>query len=59
VRRLAAAFLPSSTPTTLFVVPANSTLLVVTPTLTAGPQQITITNADCESVSIDAALIAN
>jgi hypothetical protein len=36
-----------------------STLLVVTPALTAGPQQITITNPDGESVSLDAARIAN
>jgi hypothetical protein len=36
-----------------------STLLVVTPALTAGPQQIIITNPDGESISLDAALIAN
>jgi hypothetical protein len=117
VRRLAAAFLPSSTRTTLFVVPEAragnisltsipasaelqqlpgrvpvpcgasltvrgsgfqsatvvslngksatvtfkdaSTLLVVTPALTSGPQQITITHPDGESVSLDAPLIAN
>jgi hypothetical protein len=36
-----------------------NTLLAVTPILTAGPQQIIITNPDGESVSLDAALTAN
>jgi hypothetical protein len=36
-----------------------NTLLVTTPSLTAGPQQIIITNPDGESVSLDAAFIAN
>jgi hypothetical protein len=36
-----------------------STLIVVTPSLTPGPQQITITNPDGETVSLDAALTAN
>jgi hypothetical protein len=36
-----------------------STLLVVSPTLTPGSQQITITNPDGETVSLDAAFIAN
>jgi DNA-binding beta-propeller fold protein YncE len=36
-----------------------STLLVVTPTLTLGSQQLTITNPDGEVVSLDAAFIAN
>jgi hypothetical protein len=36
-----------------------STLLVVTPTLTTGSQQLTITNPDGETVSLDAAFIAN
>ena len=37
----------------------SNTLLVVTPALTAGPQQITLTNPDGETVSLDAAFIAN
>jgi len=36
-----------------------NTLLVTTPSLTPGPQQIVITNPDGESVSLDAALTAN
>jgi hypothetical protein len=36
-----------------------STLLVVTPSLAPGSQRITITNPDGETVSLDAALIAN
>ena len=36
-----------------------NTLLVTTPSVTAGPQQIVITNPDGESVSLDAAFIAN
>jgi len=36
-----------------------STLLVLTPSLTPGSQQITITNPDAETVSLDAAFIAN
>jgi hypothetical protein len=36
-----------------------STLLFVTPALTPGAQQITLTNPDGETVSLDAALIAN
>jgi len=36
-----------------------NTLLTTTPSLTAGPQQIVITNPDGESVSLDAALTAN
>jgi hypothetical protein len=36
-----------------------NTLLVVTPTVTPGPQQILITNPDGETVSLDAAFIAN
>jgi hypothetical protein len=36
-----------------------NTLLVVTPSLTPGPQQITITNPDGETVSLDAAFTAN
>jgi IPT/TIG domain len=36
-----------------------NTLLAVTPNLTPGPQQILITNPDGESVSLDAAFIAN
>ena len=35
------------------------TLLVVTPSLTPGFQRITITNPDGETVSLDAAFIAN
>ncbi|HEV1993107.1 MAG TPA: IPT/TIG domain-containing protein, partial [Candidatus Acidoferrum sp.] len=35
------------------------TLLVVTPSLTPGSQQITITNPDGEAISLDAAFIAN
>jgi hypothetical protein len=37
----------------------SNTLLVVTPALIPGPQQITLTNPDGETVSLDAALIAN
>jgi IPT/TIG domain-containing protein len=37
----------------------SNTLLVVTPALAPGPQQITLTNPDGETVSLDAALIAN
>jgi len=37
----------------------SNTLLVVTPALTPGPQQIPLTNPDGETVSLDAALIAN
>jgi hypothetical protein len=36
-----------------------TTLLIVTPTLTPGPQQLTLTNPDGETISLDAALIAN
>lgn len=36
-----------------------NTLTVTVPALTRGPQQITITNPDGESVSLDAAIIAN
>jgi hypothetical protein len=36
-----------------------NTLSFVTPVLTPGPQQLTLTNPDGESVSLDAALIAN
>ena len=36
-----------------------NTLLVTTPSLSPGPQQITFTNPDGESVSLDAAFIAN
>jgi hypothetical protein len=36
-----------------------NTLLPVTPSLTPGSQQITITNPDGESVSLDAAFTAN
>jgi len=36
-----------------------NTLLVTTPSLTAGPQQIVVANPDGESVSLDAAFIAN
>ena len=36
-----------------------STLLVVTPSLTPGSQQIAITNPDGETVSLDAAFLAN
>jgi DNA-binding beta-propeller fold protein YncE len=36
-----------------------NTLLVATPILTSSPQQITITNPDGESVSLDAAFTAN
>jgi hypothetical protein len=36
-----------------------STLIVVTPSLTPGPQQITTTNPDGETVSLDADLTAN
>jgi hypothetical protein len=36
-----------------------STLLVITPRLTPGSQQIAITNPDGETVSLDAAFIAN
>lgn len=36
-----------------------NTLSVMVPTLAAGPQQITITNPDGESVSLDAAITAN
>ncbi len=35
------------------------TLLVVTPSLTPGSQQLTITNPDGEAISLDAAFIAN
>ncbi len=37
----------------------SNTLLAVTPALTPGPQQITLTNLDGETISLDAALIAN
>jgi IPT/TIG domain len=37
----------------------SNTLLVVTPVLSSGPQQITLTNPDGECVSLDAALFAN
>jgi DNA-binding beta-propeller fold protein YncE len=37
----------------------SNTLLVVTPALTPGPQQITLTNPDGETASLDAAVIAN
>jgi len=37
----------------------SNTLLVVTPALTPGPQQITLTNPDGETISLDAALFAN
>jgi hypothetical protein len=37
----------------------SNTLLVVTPALTPGPQQITLTTPDGETVSLDAALTAN
>jgi len=36
-----------------------NTLLVTTPVLTPGPQQITFTNPDGETVSLDAAITAN
>ena len=36
-----------------------NTLLVVTPSLTPGSQQIAISNPDGETVSLDAAFIAN
>jgi hypothetical protein len=36
-----------------------NTLLVVTPSLTPGSQQIAITNPDGETVSLDAAFVAN
>ena len=36
-----------------------NTLSVTVPALTAGPQRITITNPDGESVSLDAAITAN
>jgi len=36
-----------------------NTLLVVTPALTPGPQQIIIANPDGESVSLDDAFTAN
>ncbi len=36
-----------------------NTLTVVAPSLTAGPQRLTITNPDGESISLDAAYIAN
>ena len=36
-----------------------NTLTVVTPALTTGPQRLTITNPDGETVSLDAAYIAN
>jgi IPT/TIG domain len=36
-----------------------NTLSVVTPTLTAGPQQIVITNPDGQTISLDAAISAN
>ncbi len=37
----------------------SNTLLVVTPALAPGPQQITLTNPDGETASLDAAVIAN
>ena len=37
----------------------SNTLSVGTPSLTPGPQQITISNPDGESISLDAALTAN
>jgi hypothetical protein len=36
-----------------------NTLTVVTPAVTAGPQRVTITNPDGETVSLDAAYTAN
>jgi hypothetical protein len=36
-----------------------NTLSVVTPSLTSGPQRITVTNPDGETISLDAALTAN
>jgi hypothetical protein len=37
----------------------SNTLSAVTPSLTPGPQQVTITNPDGETVSLDAAFTAN
>jgi hypothetical protein len=37
----------------------TNTLSLVTPPLTPGPQQLTLTNPDGESISLDAALTAN
>jgi hypothetical protein len=37
----------------------TNTLTVVTPSLTPGPQRVTVTNSDGETVSLDAALTAN
>lgn len=37
----------------------SNTLLLVTPALSPGPQQISLTNPDGETVSLDAAFIAN
>jgi hypothetical protein len=36
-----------------------NTLSVMTPSLTPGPQQVTITNPDGETISLDAAFTAN
>jgi hypothetical protein len=45
-------------PTTATLVDMN-TLTVVSPAVPAGPQQLTLTNANGETVSADAVLIAN
>jgi hypothetical protein len=45
-------------PATATVVDMN-TLTVVSPAVPAGPQQLTLTNANGETVSVDAAVIAN
>jgi hypothetical protein len=37
----------------------SNTLSVITPSLTAGPQQIAITNPDGQTISLDAAITAN
>jgi hypothetical protein len=37
----------------------GNTLTVTSPALKAGPQQIVVTNADGESVALDAAFTAN
>jgi hypothetical protein len=45
-------------PATATLVDMN-TLTVVSPAVTAGPQQLTLTNANGETVLLDAAVIAN
>ena len=51
-------FVQGVKPVTATLVDMN-TLTVVSPAVAAGPQQLTLTNATGETVSLDAAVIAN